>query len=109
MMIPAECHSDDYNVECKFDAVDWFKQAKPDQIVALASCGWGGDYPADEVAIWQADRDPEIAFMFKYLQAIRNDRTKKDLRGFECHVAPAEAREWLKTNAPTVLAEIEHE
>ncbi len=105
--IPAECHSDDRNIECNFDAVQWMKDASDECIVELAKCGWGGDYPADEVAICQADLDKKVAEMFRYLEIIKGDRTKKDVCGFECHVDEDKALAWLKTNRPSTFAKIE--
>lgn len=49
--ITAEVHSDDYAFEISFAANHWFDSATPDQICKLAKLGWGGDYPADCVAL----------------------------------------------------------
>ena len=51
MAVKAECHSDDRICECPFNAIPWLKKATYEEIEALHLCGWGGDYPADEVAI----------------------------------------------------------
>jgi len=102
-MIKAECHSDDRNVEVSFDAVPWFKVASKEDIMELATCGWGGDYPADDVAIFMSDHEqPHIADMFKYLEIIHGDPSKKDAQGFECHVDRDDALVWLKTNRSDV-------
>jgi len=105
-MIVAECHSDDRNVEVAFDATPWFKQASNKDILDLAGCGWGGDYPADEVAEWMADRRSKagkrIAEMFKYLEIIHGDPAKKNTQGFECHVDEDSARKWLAKNRPAL-------
>ena len=94
----AECHSDDRNVEVQFDAAPWFEQASKDDVMELASCGWGGDYPADDVAVHMADSVTRIADMFQYLEIIAHDRSKKDCCGFECHVERDDALIWLKKN-----------
>jgi hypothetical protein len=91
--IEAECHADDYVFTAKFNAVPWFKQAFDSEILKLAACDWGGDYPADAVAHFMSDIDSDIADMFGYLG-------KKDV-GFECHVDADPAMAWLgdfKTN-----------
>ncbi len=81
-MIQARCYSDDRNVDVEFDATLWWAQASEEQKQALRDCGWGGDYPADEVAIFMADHDEGVKRMFTYLEII-------DI-GFECHVEPVE-------------------
>lgn len=103
-MIKAECHSDDRNIEVIFDATVWFDQAKDEAISALANCGWGGDYPADAVAQYMADYIDKIDFMFKYLETIRNDPTKKNCRGYECHILDEKAAlQWILDNRPHLL------
>jgi hypothetical protein len=107
-MIKAECHSDDRNVEVSFDATPWFKQASDKDILDLANCGWGGDYPADEVAEWMAgDKGrrgvKRIAEMFKYLEIIHGDPSKKNAQGFECHVDEEDARKCLAENRPKLV------
>jgi hypothetical protein len=102
-MIKAECHSDDHNVEAEFDATPWFEQAKDKDLADLAECGWGGDYPADEVAEFMADRVERIAEMFKYLEIIHGDPSKKDCQGFECHVEDGDALKWILENRPHLL------
>lgn len=91
MSISAECHSDDYKVEVSFDAVPWFKQASDDAIKALADCDWGGDYPADDVAIYMAFDNADVRRMFTYLDIVGDV-------GFECHVNKSEAILWLAEN-----------
>jgi len=70
MPIPAECYSDDHILEATFDAEPWFAHASRPQILALATCGWGGDYPADEVAIYMADYDQGVGKVFSYLELV---------------------------------------
>lgn len=103
-MIRAECHSDDRNVEVRFDATPWFEQAKDEQIADLFACGWGGDYPADAVAEYMAEHNEKIAFMFKYLVAISDDPTKKDCHGYECHITDElAALNWILENRSHLL------
>lgn len=102
--VRAECHTDDYAFEYEFDAALWFKQAGAKQIIALGNCGWGGDYPADDVAQWMAKYDDRLALLFSYLEiANKGNQTV----GFECHVDDGDAAQWLTTNRPALLAEIE--
>ena len=99
-MIKAECHSDDRNVEVEFDATKWFKRATKKAILALAGCGWRGDYPADAVAEFMANHNSEVADMYKYLSIINRKRT---VCGFECSVNESDAMEWLKINRPNIF------
>jgi hypothetical protein len=106
-MIRAEVHSDDRCIEVEFDATEWFKKAKGRDILRLAQCGWGGDYPADEVAIRQAEKNGEIAHMFRYLEDISDDPAKKDQSGFECHVNPDDAMTWIRKHKAGLVAIVE--
>ena len=103
--VPAECHSDDRACEVAFDAAPWLKRAFIKEIVALAECGWGGDYPADQVALDMAGKVEAIKGMFKYMEVRSNVETV----GFECHVREDEARAWLKVNRPRVFAKLPKE
>jgi len=105
-MIRANCHSDDHNVKVDFDATKWFQQASNEEILALARCKFGGDYPADDVAVWNAERNKKIALMFKYLVIIANDPAKKDCNGFECRINSVDAHKWLKKNRKLLLKKI---
>jgi hypothetical protein len=101
--VPAECHSDDHYVECKFDAAPYLKKANQKTILALAWCGWGGDYPADNVALQEAISNREVEYMLKYIET-RNKG--KEQIGFECHINPTAAETWLKKNKPKLYAHI---
>ncbi len=105
-VIRAEAHSDDHNVEIEFDALRWFKHASDDEILELAECGWGGDYPADGVAEFFDGKKNGTGRLFRYLEDIAEDWSKKDLRGFECHVNEEDAIKWLRKNRPAVLRRI---
>jgi len=100
--VSAECHSDDRAVEVSFDAAPWLKKAITKEIVELAECGWGGDYPADQVALDMAGKNKDIASMFTYIEA----RHKVEHIGFECHVQEDEALAWLNKNRPRVFAKL---
>jgi len=87
-MIRAEAHSDDRVYEISFDATPWFEQATTRELDALASCDFGGDYPADEVARYCADMNPELAAMFDY---VRREHSRGI--GFECYILDVNAAE----------------
>lgn len=92
--VMAECHSDDRAVTAKFDAAPWLKQATDADIRALVRCGFGGDYPADDVAIWTANHDESVASMFEYLEL----RSPIENVGFECHVDEEACMGWIASN-----------
>ncbi len=98
-MINAECHTDDYAVQIDFDALAWFTQASPEEICKLHRCGWGGDYPADDVAIFFADT--VTVDLFTYIRISQRGRNPV---GFECHVDEDNARKWIEDNRSDVAA-----
>jgi len=102
-MIRAEVHSDDHVIGRRFDATRWFEKATDEDITKLAHCGWGGDYPADNVAIFMAEHDEVVADVFKYLELLANDPMKKDCHGFECHIDEEQARSWIAKHRPHLL------
>lgn len=93
-MIKAECHSDDYAVKVIFDATKWFEQASEKEINSLRDCDWGGDYPADEVAMFMAEHCNPLKEVFKYIEL----RYPIEHLGFECNVTEEEAEEWVNAN-----------
>ena len=94
--IKAECHSDDRVFEVRFDALPFFLRASDQEIEDLARCGWGGDYPADAVAYFVEDQNPDISAMLGYCQRRRG-------LGFEVYVDPARAVTWLRQNRRFLL------
>jgi hypothetical protein len=102
--IPAEVHTDCHTAQARFDAEPWFNQASDQAILALAECGWGGDYPADEVAEFFSDtkRNKEVEDVFHTLRILRR---KEDI-GFECHVEEEPAMAWLRQNRPHMVTMI---
>lgn len=98
--VPAEVHSDDRVHEVKFDAAPYLRQCDDADIAALVECGWGGDYPADEVAEFFAQKNLEIGALFDYLHRIRDRRSHKDSCGFECHLDTEAAEAWVRRNRP---------
>ena len=97
-MISASAHPDDQVIDVEFDATPWFEQADVDEILELAEEGWGCGPAADEVALYMADHDADLAKMFGYIDLRRRTETC----GFECYVDEDEAREWLAANRPAL-------
>jgi hypothetical protein len=102
-MIRAECHSDDRVREASFDATPWFEQASDKEILDLAQCEWGGDYPADYVAHFMAGKNTAVAQMFQYLELVA---PKKDAPGFECYITEKDAFAWVKANRPDLASQL---
>jgi hypothetical protein len=103
--ISAEAHSDNHASEVRFNAAPFFEQASDEEILALAKCDWGGDYPADRVAEFMADGCADLRDMFRYVEAAHK---VKDM-GFECHVDEDDAMRWLDQNWPELAAKIREE
>lgn len=106
-MITAQAYSDDRNVEVIFDCFEFFENASNEEIIQLARCGWGGDIPSDQVAISMADKVPDLAKMFTYLEIIAKDPLKKNCNGFECHVDEPQAKKWVQEYRPDLFKIIE--
>jgi hypothetical protein len=102
--IPAECHSDDRVFEVSFDAAPWFARATDQEILRLANCGFGGDYPADEVSMSMAGRNADLKELHKYVERVHG---KGRDCGYECHVDSAAALAWIKQHRPVLLDQIE--
>lgn len=100
LKIAGSAHSDDRWAEAHFDAAPWFHQASDREILELAQCEWGGDYPADYVAEYMADHDAEPRKMFDYIAIANADHNRV---GFECWIDPGDARAWLNRHRPHLL------
>lgn len=106
VIVPADVNTDDHQHREAFDAVCWFQYASDDAIVALAKCGWGGDYPADDVARYIAEKDVMgMDCPVGHLLRIA-ERTEAGLLGFECHVNKERALAWLKENRTNLFADL---
>lgn len=106
-IIPAECHSDDHEVEVEFNAGRWLVEASDEDILDLLKCGCGGDYGSDAVAEHMAEHNEEVAIMYDYIEAHnRGKRARgRDTVGFECHVQVAPLMVWLSENKPEIYAQ----
>lgn len=102
--VSATVHTDDYKFEFTFNATRWFESADDAMITALAHCGFGGDKPADDVAVFFDGEVPNVTKVFKYLSLDPlMFGSKGDPVGFECYVEPEEARAWIKANKPALF------
>lgn len=101
--VRASVHTDDFACECDFDATPWLEQAKDSEIIALARIDFGGDYPADVVAMFfdGYDRDSNVAvgLLFRYVETSG--------QGFECYVNGGDTIRWLRDNRPYLIGLIE--
>lgn len=95
LSVEAVVYSDDYRASTTFDCSGWFEQASYFEIRDLALCGWGGDEPADKVAVYCRD-DDGVTGVFAYLEGPDNHRQV----GFECHVDPDQAKAWVANHRP---------
>ena len=106
-MISAIADTDDFAIILEFDATSFFEQASDEDLIALAECDWGHDYPADEVAhFMEASGDEQFGKFFTYINIKNEFRGDSDMTGFEVKVNRGEAIDWLTTFRPTVLAQI---
>jgi len=101
-VVTAEAHSDDYAHNFAFDATPWFENAGGGEIIDLIKCGWGGDEPADRVALDLEDKNVSIAAMMKYCRASQNHPNADMHYGFEVHVDSEEATAWIVKHRPTL-------
>lgn len=106
LQIHAEVHTDDLLIEVSFLATPYFEHATNESLLKLAACGWGGDYPADNVVIYMAEQPGEgdLSKLFSYLELVRATDKRT---GFECHVNEEDARAWLALNRPDLLDQID--
>ena len=102
--VSAQCWSDDRAVEADFSAAPWLAQASVEDILALAACGWRGDYVADKVAEWEGERNGDVAAMFDYINA--RLKVPNSEIGFECAVDEREAKDWLSKHRRDVWAQV---
>lgn len=102
MHVSAEIHSDDHVFAANFSATEFFEQASEPELLALAECGWRGDYAADAVALFMEDKDPEVAFVLASVRERQEAGFDGDHSGFEVSVNAEEALAWLQAKRPAV-------
>ena len=107
IQVKARCYDDLHIADVDFDAAGWFQQATDDEVSRLAKRGWGGDYPADEVAQYKREFDPQVAAMFNLIEA-HNEAAKRDI-GFECYVDAESAMAWLDKYRPELAERLRSE
>jgi hypothetical protein len=96
--------ADDIGIyEQVFDAEAWFEQASDEEILELADTGFGGDYPADNVAYFMEDRHRGVARTLEYARIEGRDGAV----GFEVHVDPGHAMAWIRFHRKHLLEHIE--
>jgi len=105
-MIRAEAWSDCQQLRVKFDATRWAEQASDEQLIELGECGFRGDYPADDVALFMADHDLQAASLFEFLQVVQTQPYSGDTNGFECEVDADDLRLWLQENRPHLVEQV---
>jgi len=86
------------NIRVDFSAVAWLQRASFDQIRKLAHCGWGGDYPADDVARGLAPENRDLRKFFAIVDW-----------GFEVHVDQRAAEAFLKQFRPEIYQQLRRE
>jgi hypothetical protein len=98
-MIRAEVLTDDDQFSASFDATPFFARATLEQFVALRDSDWGGDEPADAVALFMLERDDAVADLFRYLalDPVADDGFPI---GFECYVSESDVARWVERNRP---------
>ena len=101
-MIHARAYLDNQTIEVEFDAAPWFRQAPDADIKALVKCGFGGDVPADSVALFMSDHCPRLRQLFEFIELNNLNRDTREHLGFECHVDQADARAWIAGNRPGI-------
>lgn len=91
--IHAEVHTDDFLIECEFDATPWFEAASDRAIVDLAACGYQNDYAADDVVLsYPNDLKPSrMLDLFHYIEIVGDI-------GYEVSVDDDEALSWIYAN-----------
>lgn len=103
--VAAEVHSDDHKASTSFDARPILAQIEYGWLLDLARCNWGGDQPADDVALMVETFNADVSEVMKYVRTAEC--------GFECTMDGEAALSWLKDNRPDawgwLTAELEKE
>ena len=100
-MIKATAKSDDGRFKAEFDATQWFEQASPEAVYALAQDGWGGNYEADSIVYFFEGVLPNVGNIVRFCLASAGG-TEEPI-GFICEIDAKDAMAWLKKNWPEML------
>ena len=104
--IRAQAWSDCGQCKVEFDAILWAEQASDKALIELGQCGCRGDYPADDVAMFMADCNKEVARLFDFIQIVRRQPFSGDTNGFECAVNEDDLRQWLQRHKPHLVEQV---
>jgi cell pole-organizing protein PopZ len=104
-MIRANAYSDCGGINVSFDATKWAEQASEKDFIDLAACGFRGDYPSDNVVIFMAHFDDQVAKLFQFLEMVPV-QPNRDTNGFECEVNQDDLKNWLEKNKPELVDKV---
>lgn len=93
LRVSADLISDDGQSRATFDATGWFETARPQEIVDLIQCDFGGDYAADAVARHFYDIHEDVTLVLA--------RCYSEDLGYEVYVNGAQAIAWIAANRGT--------
>lgn len=104
-VVKAEVHTDDGLDQAYFDAALYLADpyTTDSDLLELARCGFGGDYPADNVARYFEDKDDDVTALFRHHDALVG--TPRET-GFECYVDRNDAMKWIRANKPYLLVAV---
>jgi hypothetical protein len=102
-LVAAEAHSDDHVTKAEFNAAWWLMTATDKEVLELAKCGWGCDYPADAVAKFMRHFDYNLERMFAH---IKNLIGTKDAPGFEVQIDAGTAVRFLIYYRPELFEKL---
>lgn len=89
LRVSADLISDDGQSRATFDATAWFETARPQEIIDLIQCDFGGDYAADAVARHFYDIHEDVTAVL--------ERCDGEGLGYEVYVNGAQAVAWIAT------------
>jgi hypothetical protein len=104
MQVRATIHDDRYVETVTFDAAPYLAASDDEVIRKLAQIGWGGNDPADRVAYWMEDRDPNVARVLGYTHG---GTATSEPNGFEVDIDPGDALAWLSVYRPRLAEEVD--
>jgi hypothetical protein len=100
--VSAVTYSDDRVFQAEFDAARALAACDDACLQALADCGWGGDYAADDIARDAGAYDAQVKRVFDYLD-LRPTAANGDTIGFECRLNERDVKAWITAERPHLL------